>query len=194
MRLFDIFKGLFNPEKREERRAIREAKKAARKAQNEARKAAREAKRNARRARKEDIEPDIQEQVKEAYPQWGPTWESEHEERLKAADQEWRLKQQEESYKKFNQHYGMSRLDYEDMFDDIGGSMEELSMYMDGGSPTVVEMYRYYKQQFKDPDPGAFVNMIKAVREEYPGMNQEDLVSQIYFEIDRTKASERLYG
>ena len=113
---------------------------------------------------------------------------------MKESDQEWRLSQQEQSYQKFNEHYGMSRYEWEEMFDDIGGAMDDLAMYLEGGSPTVVEMYRYYKQEFKETEPGEFVELMKNVREENPGINQEQLVDRIYFEIDRRKESVKTYG
>lgn len=169
--------GFFSKERREERKQAR----AQRKAEKEAKK-------------KTAKEPSIQERVKEAYPsEWGASWESEREEKLKEKDQEWRVKQQQDSYKKFNENYGMSKMMYEEMFDSIGGSMDDLAMYLDGGSPTVVEMYRYYRQTYKG-DPDDFVDMIRRVREDNPGLNQEQLVDRIYFEMGRDMKVEEIHG
>ena len=158
------------------------------------RRAERKRKKEERKKARQPEKPTIQDRVKEQYPsEWGPTWESEREERLKAKDQEWRKEQQKKSFKAFHKNYGLDISTYNEMFDAIGGAMDDLAMYLDGGSPTVVEIYRYYRKEFKG-DPDEFVDMINTVKEENPGLNQEELVDRIYFEMGREKEAESFHG
>lgn len=132
--------------------------------------------------------PTVQEEVLKKYPKPKPSawssWKEAKEEALKAKDQEWRIRQQNEAYKKFNENYNMSRVDYDNMLDDIGGAMNELAMYVEGGSPTIVEMYKEYQKKFDGGTPGEFKDLMEFTKNTSPGINQEDLVNNMYSLLD----------
>lgn len=127
----------------------------------------------------------VRDQVIQKYtPQsWGPTWTGETA--LKRKDQEWRVKQQRKSWKKFNENtgYNLTRREWENLFDDIGGAVQDFSEYMEGGSPTVVEMYMNYNKDIKNADPQDFINLVNAIKEGAT-MDQEELVTSIYNALD----------
>lgn len=137
--------------------------------------------------KKVETKPDIQEQVKAKYgtpTQAWPSWKKTEEERLKKKDQEWRLKQQQKSYETFHDNYGMSRMEWEAMFDDIGAGLQDMASYMEGGSPTVVELYKNYTKKFNGGTPGEFKELVNMTKERSPGANQETLVNNIYNNLD----------
>ena len=133
----------------------------------------------------------IQEKTREKYTpkasDWGKGWAQEREEALKEKDMLWRKDQQEKAYKTFAENYGMSRQQYDEFFDGIGASMDEISQYIEGGSPTVIYAYMDYQKNFKDGSPEEFLDLFRKVANESTGATQEDLANNLFDALDMYK-------
>lgn len=133
--------------------------------------------------RRPEPEKTIREKTKEIYSM-PPGWTEEHEAALKAKDMEWRKQQQEAAYKTFAETYDMSRLEWEEMLDGIGGAMSEMGMYLEGGSPTVVKLWQEYHKNIPNADPQDFKDLFNKTRELFPGQNQKELADNMYDMLD----------
>ena len=133
----------------------------------------------------------IQEKTRAKYTpkasEWGKGWQQEREETLKKKDMEWRKDQQNKAYKTFAENYGMSRQDYDEFFDGIGASMDEISQYIEGGSPTVIYAYKDYQQNFKGGSPEEFLDLFRKVANESTGATQEDVANDLFDTLDMYK-------
>lgn len=136
-------------------------------------------------------EKTIQEKTRAKYTpkasEWGTGWQQEQEEALKEKDMKSRKDQQDKAYKTFNESYGMSRQDYDEFFDGIGASMDEISQYIEGGSPTVIYAYKDYQKNFKDGTPEEFLNLFRKVASESTGATQEDIANDLFDTLDMYK-------
>lgn len=136
-------------------------------------------------------EQTIQEKTRAKYTpktsDWGRGWKEEQEEKEKAKDLKWRKDQQDKAYKTFNESYGMSRQDYDEFFDGIGASMDEISQYIEGGSPTVIYAYKDYQKNFKDGTPEEFLHLFRKVANESTGATQEDVANDLFDALDMYK-------
>lgn len=136
-------------------------------------------------------EKTIQERTREKYTpkasEWGKGWKEEREEALKEKDMLWRKDQQDKAYKTFADNYDMSRQEYDEFFDGIGASMDEISQYIEGGSPTVIYAYKDYQQNFKDGTSEEFLNLFRKVASESTGATQEDVANDLFDALDMYK-------
>ena len=134
-------------------------------------------------------EKSIQERTREKYtPQTGrilktdenkyfkePTsWKAAQEEKEKAEDFAKKKAQHDKAYKTFSKQYGFTRDEYDEFFDVLGGELNRLSQYLEGGSPTIYDKYREFKKKLPTSTAEEFKDIMHITENMKPGQDQGD--------------------
>lgn len=119
-------------------------------------------------------EKTIQERTREKYTpkasDWGTGWQQEQEE--KAEDLAKKKAQHDKAYQTFSKQYGFTREEYDDFFDTLGGELNRLSQYLEGGSPTIYDQYREFKKKLPTATADEFKDILHITENLSTGQDQ----------------------
>lgn len=121
-------------------------------------------------------EQTIQEKTRAKYTpkasDWGKGWKEEQEEKEKAADFAKKKAQHDKAYKTFSKQYGFTRDEYDEFFDTLGGELNRLSQYLEGGSPTIYDQYREFKKKLPTASAEEFRDILHITENLKTGQDQ----------------------
>lgn len=121
-------------------------------------------------------EQTIQEKTRAKYTpkasDWGTGWQQEQEE--KAEDLAKKKAQHDKAYQTFSKQYGFTREEYDDFFDTLGGELNRLSQYLEGGSPTIYDQYREFKKKLPTATADEFKDILHITENLTNGQDQGD--------------------
>lgn len=162
------------------------------------------------RKERTQAEKTIQERTREKYtPQTGkilktgeskyfkePTsWTAEQEEKEKAKDFAKKKAQHDKAYKTFSKQYGFTRDEYDEFFDVMGGELNRLSQYLEGGSPTIYDQYREFKKKLPTATAEEFRDIMHITENLKTGQDQGEFYLNLTETMDTyTEFQSKLSG
>lgn len=141
----------------------------------------------------------IQEKTRAKYTpktsDWGRGWKEEQEEKEKAKDFAKKKAQHDKAYKTFSKQYGFTRSEYDEFFDTLGGELNRLSQYLEGGSPTIYDQYREFKKKLPTATAEEFRDILHITENLKTGQDQGEFYLNLTETMDTyTEFQSKLSG